>query len=418
MTLATEAGPTDIPLLDETIGANLARTVAAHGSREALVARHQGVRWTYDELAERVAACAKGLMASASRSATASGCGARTTPSGRCCSTPRPSRRDPRQHQPGVPHPRAAVRRRPIGLPDAVRGAVVQDVRLRRDGRAGPPRAARAGALDLLLGRRLGRARGRRRSRRRDGDLAARAAGLRPGEPSTSSTRRGRPASPRAPRSATATSSTTATSWPACRASSPATGCASRCRFYHCFGMVMGNLGCTTHGATMVYPSDAFDPTHVLETIAGRAVHGALRRADDVHRRARPPRVRPVRPDSLRTGMMAGAPCPVEVMKACRRPHAHDRGDDLLRHDRDVAGVDPDAARRLAAPPHGHRRSGPSARRDPHRRPRDRRTIERGETGEFCTRGYSVMSGYWNDADAHGRGHRRRAGGCTPATWP
>ena len=62
MTLATEAGPTDIPLLDETIGANLARTVAAHGSREALVARHQGVRWTYDELAERVAACAKGLM--------------------------------------------------------------------------------------------------------------------------------------------------------------------------------------------------------------------------------------------------------------------------------------------------------------------------------------------------------------------
>src|SRR3954467_6772657 len=62
MTLATDAGRTDIPLLDETIGANLARTVAAHGSREALVARHQGVRWTYDELAARVATCAKGLL--------------------------------------------------------------------------------------------------------------------------------------------------------------------------------------------------------------------------------------------------------------------------------------------------------------------------------------------------------------------
>ena len=62
-TLATDAGRTDIPLLDDTIGANLARTVAAHGSREALVARHQGVRWTYDELAERVDRCAKGLLA-------------------------------------------------------------------------------------------------------------------------------------------------------------------------------------------------------------------------------------------------------------------------------------------------------------------------------------------------------------------
>ena len=62
-TLATDAGRSDIPLLDDTIGANLARTVAAHGSREALVSRHQGVRWTYDELAERVALCAKGLIA-------------------------------------------------------------------------------------------------------------------------------------------------------------------------------------------------------------------------------------------------------------------------------------------------------------------------------------------------------------------
>ena len=91
MTLATDAGRTDIPLLDETIGANLARTVAAHGSREALVARHQGVRWTYDELAERVATLRQGAArASAWRPATGSGCGARTTPSGRCCSTPRP----------------------------------------------------------------------------------------------------------------------------------------------------------------------------------------------------------------------------------------------------------------------------------------------------------------------------------------
>ena len=91
MTLAIDAGPTDIPLLDETIRANLARTVAAHGDREALVSRHQGVRWTYGEFAERVAACAAGSDgARASRSATGSGCGARTTPSGRWCSSPPP----------------------------------------------------------------------------------------------------------------------------------------------------------------------------------------------------------------------------------------------------------------------------------------------------------------------------------------
>ena len=59
--------------------------------------------------------------------------------------------------------------------------------------------------------------------------------------------------------------------------------------FYHCFGMVMGNLGCTTHGATMVVPEAAFEPEAVLADRAGGALHEPLRRADDVHRRARPP---------------------------------------------------------------------------------------------------------------------------------
>ena len=62
MELAIDTGPTDVPLLDETIGANLARTVAEHGDREALVARHQGVRWTYAEFADRVARLARGLI--------------------------------------------------------------------------------------------------------------------------------------------------------------------------------------------------------------------------------------------------------------------------------------------------------------------------------------------------------------------
>ena len=62
--------------------------------------------------------------------------------------------------------------------------------------------------------------------------------------------------------------------------------------FYHCFGMVLGNLACTTHGAAMVVPAPAFEPRATLEAVAGRALHEPVRRADDVHRRARAPRLR------------------------------------------------------------------------------------------------------------------------------
>ena len=65
---------------------------------------------------------------------------------------------------------------------------------------------------------------------------------------------------------------------------------------YHCFGMVMGNLGCVTHGATMIYPSEGFDATGRPRGGPGRAGHRALRRADHVHRRAEPSRLRPLRP--------------------------------------------------------------------------------------------------------------------------
>ena len=62
--------------------------------------------------------------------------------------------------------------------------------------------------------------------------------------------------------------------------------------FYHCFGMVMGNLGCTTHGATMVIPAPGFDPEITLRRDRGRALHRRVRRADDVHRDAEPPDLR------------------------------------------------------------------------------------------------------------------------------
>ena len=88
--------------------------------------------------------------------------------------------------------------------------------------------------------------------------------------------------------------------------------------FYHCFGMVMGNLGCTTHGATMVIPAPGFDPEITLRAIAEERCTARVRRPDDVHRHAEPPDLRrPTTCRTLRTGVMAGSICPVEVMKRC-----------------------------------------------------------------------------------------------------
>jgi fatty-acyl-CoA synthase len=169
--------------------------------------------------------------------------------------------------------------------------------------------------------------------------------------------------------------------------------------FYHCFGMVMGNLGCTSQGATMVIPGDAFDPVAVMEAIEAErctAVYGvptmfiAELGLPDFDRYDL---------SSLRTGVMAGSPCPVEVMKQCiERMHMSEvticygmtetspvstqtLPDDSLHHRTETVGaVHPHVEIRIADPDTGA-------------------TIERGQPGEFCTRGYSVMTGYWEDPE-------------------
>jgi fatty-acyl-CoA synthase len=167
---------------------------------------------------------------------------------------------------------------------------------------------------------------------------------------------------------------------------------------YHCFGMVLGNLACVTHGSAMIYPSEAFDPLAVMETVATEhctALHGvptmfiaildhpAFSRFDF---------------SSLRTGIMAGAPCPVEVMKRVNQAMHMDQitiaygmtetspvsfqssvADSLERRVSTVGRVHPhievkivDAAGQIVPP---------------------------GTPGELLTRGYSLMRGYWNDPE-------------------
>ena len=139
--------------------------------------------------------------------------------------------------------------------------------------------------------------------------------------------------------------------------------------FYHCFGMVMGNLGCTTHGATMVIPAPGLRPGRDAARRRPGAVHLALRRADDVHRRAGRPRLRLLRPVVAAHRDHGGLAVPGGGDEAGRRPDGHDRGDHLLRHDRDLAGVHADPRRRHAGPARLHRRPGAPARRGQGRRP-------------------------------------------------
>ena len=111
----------------------------------------------------------------------------------------------------------------------------------------------------------------------------------------------------------------------------------------------MGTLGCVTKGATMVFPGEGFDPRATLK----RGRRGALHRRSTA---CRPCSSRMLgHPDfksfdltSLRTGIMAGAPCPIEVMKQVDLADAHVGGDDRLRHDRDQPGVLPERRRRSA----------------------------------------------------------------------
>ncbi|MFC7341251.1 AMP-binding protein [Saccharopolyspora griseoalba] len=169
--------------------------------------------------------------------------------------------------------------------------------------------------------------------------------------------------------------------------------------FYHCFGMVMGNLACTSHGSAMVIPSEAFDPGTALEAVQAErctSLYGVptMFIAELDH-----PDFASFDLSSLRTGIMAGSPCPVEVMKQVIERmgmrevaicygmtetspvSTQTRADDSLeRRVSTVGRVGPHLEVKVVDPATGL-------------------TVPRGEPGELCTRGYSVMLGYWEQQD-------------------
>jgi len=167
---------------------------------------------------------------------------------------------------------------------------------------------------------------------------------------------------------------------------------------YHCFGMVMGVLGCVTHGAAMVFPSEAFEPGAVLEAVAAEkctALYGVptMFIAELDH-----PEFGNYDLGSLRTGVMAGAPCPVEVMK--RVIADMHMGEVTIAYGMTETSPVSFQSRNDDSI---ERRVSTVGRIHPHLEVKiidaEGRVVPRGERGELLTRGYSVMTGYWDDAE-------------------
>jgi fatty-acyl-CoA synthase len=169
--------------------------------------------------------------------------------------------------------------------------------------------------------------------------------------------------------------------------------------FYHCFGMVLGNLACTTHGACIVIPAPAFDPAATLQAVQSERCTSLYGVPTMFIAELALPGFAGYDTSSLRTGIMAGSPCPVEVMKrVISEMHMTEvticygmtetspvstqtrADDDTDRRVSTVGRVHPHVEVKIIDPASGQ-------------------VVPRGTAGELCTRGYSVMLGYWDDEE-------------------
>src|SRR5881409_1685422 len=170
--------------------------------------------------------------------------------------------------------------------------------------------------------------------------------------------------------------------------------------FYHCFGMVLGNLACTTHGAAMVIPAEAYDPVLTMQTVQQERCTSLYGVPTMFIGELEHPRFKDFDFSSLRTGIMAGSPCPVEVMKKVQTVMPIPEmtiaygmtetspvstqcttDDPLERRVSTVGRVHPHVEIKIVDPESGA-------------------VLPRGTPGELCSRGYIVMRGYWNNQEA------------------
>jgi len=393
------AGTTDVPLIEETIDANLRATVAAHGDREALVVRHQGIRWSYRELDAQVDRLARALYASGlaagdrvalwspnryewvlAQYATAR-IGAIMV-----CINPayRTHELEFALNQSGSVMLLAAPDFKTSNYKQMWADVAEQCPEIREAIFFDDP------TWDALLSR---------AEQATSEEVAERSSSLTNTDPINIQYTSGTTG---LPKGATLTHRNILNNGyfvgEACGYTEQDRVCIP-VPFYHCFGMVMGNLGCTSHGSTMVIPNDAFEPVSVLEAVQEEQCTSLYGVPTMFIAELGVPEFESYDLSSLRTGIMAGSPCPVEVMKqVIERMNMDDvtiaygmtetspvstqtgADDTIDKRVGSVGRVHPHVEIRVADPETGE-------------------TVARGESGEFQTRGYSVMKGYWNEEE-------------------
>jgi len=397
MALSHALGPTDVALLDDTIGACLAHTADRFPDGEALVSRHQGLRYTYRQFDDEVDRLARALLAQGLEVGDRVGIWSpnyaewtlvqfATARIGVILVNINPAYRTNELsyalNQSGCRWLLAAPTFKTsdyVAMVDEVRGGVAA---LERAIYFWTPEWDElwAGAEQVSID-----------------EVRARSAGLLPDDPINIQYTSGTTGFPKG---ATLSHRNILNNGYFVGMRQGFTAADRLCipvPFYHCFGMVMGNLGCVAHGATMVIPGDAFDARAVLEAVEAErctALYGVptMFIAELGH-----PDFDRFDLSSLRTGVMAGSPCPVEVMKECvDRMHLGEVTICYGMTETSPVSTQTEPADSL------HHRTSTVGRVHPHVEikvvdPESGETVPTGTSGEFCTRGYSVMAGYWND---------------------
>ena len=395
--LSYAQGLSNTPLRDETIGAMWDAVVARHGDREAIVSRRQGIRWTYDALHEQVTRCARGLLALGVDRGDRVGIWSpnnaewvvvqfATAKIGAILVNINPSY-GRHELEYALRQSGCSVLVLATGFKDADYVELLHNV------------DAPALRERILLGEAWGELLARGDDVPVDA-LRARETELDFDQPINIQYTSGTTGFPKG-----ATLShhnivnngffigETLGYTPADRVCLPVP-------FYHCFGMVLGNLAIVTHGACIVVPSDVFDPLAVLEAVAAErctSLYGVptMFIAELDH-----PDFKKTGFSSLRTGIMAGSPCPVEVMKRVQS-EMHMTEVTICYGMTETSPVSAQTKRGTPL----ETQVGTVGQVHPHVEVKivdaeNRRTLPRGETGELCTRGYSVMLGYWGDEEA------------------
>ncbi len=389
-------GVSAVPLLGETIGENLRRTVERFGDREALVVRHQGYRASYRELWRTVDLAARGLLARGIRKGDRVGIWApnryewvivqyATARVGAILVNINPAYKTAELEY--------ALGRAGVRLLILARGFRQSDyVEMLGQVRASCPELREAIVLEdgweALLddGRRIG-----------ETELTAREAELQFDDPINIQYTSGTTGFPKgATLSHHNILNNAYFGGEALRYTEHDRVCVP-VPFYHCFGMVIGNLACTARGACVVVPGEFFDPLAVLEAVEQERCTSLYGVPTMFIAELEHPRFAEFDLSSLRTGVMAGAPCPVEVMKLVRSK-MHMREVTIVCGMTETSPISTQTA--MDDPP--GKQVETVGRVHPHVEvkivdPESGVIVPRGMPGEQCTRGYNVMLGYWND---------------------